>query len=136
MTTTDHDSSLHDLLQRFTTLLDGAPAGAGEVVESARTAVAALLTRIDELESELAVLRADGARVAALEQQVTQAEQLVGTERELRLEADNLRHRNDELLAILDSVYRSTSWKVTQPMRRAVDLARHTAIDAVRQFRR
>ena len=69
------------------------------------------------------------------ERELTHAEQLVGTERELHLEVERLAARNDELLVLLDRIYRSASWKVTEPMRKAVGVARSTAVDAVRQFR-
>ena len=97
--------------------------------------MSALLGHVDRLEADLAALRLQQERLSDVERQLADAEQLVGSERELRLEIDSLQLRNDDLLALLDRLYRSTSWKVTQPIRKAAEMARETAVDAVRQFR-
>jgi uncharacterized coiled-coil DUF342 family protein len=127
--------SLHDALQRFVETADTTPPDAEAVVQSARKAVSELLAHVDALESDLARLRLQQERLGVAERQLADAEQLVGSERELRLEIESLRSRNDELSAVLDKLYRSTSWKVTQPIRKAAEMARETAVDAVRQFR-
>lgn len=134
MTNQDQQTSLHDLLQQFLVAADTAGAGS-PVVDEARAAITALLAHIDELDAAAARMSAQAATATAAERLLTSAEQLVGTERELRLETERLTARNDELLALLDGIYRSASWKVTEPMRKAVGVARTTAIDAVRQFR-
>jgi hypothetical protein len=134
MTLHDQSASLHDTLQQFLTAADAAGADSPAVAE-ARSAVAALLARIDELDTTAAGLTAQIVALRDAEHQLTRAEQLVGTERELRLEVERLNARNDELLTLLDRIYRSASWKVTEPMRKAVGVARTTAVDAVRQFR-
>lgn len=134
MTLHDSSTSLHDTLQQFLAAADAAGADAPAVAEG-RAAVAALLARIDELDTTAAELRAQVVALRDTERQLTKAEQLVGTERELHLEVERLAARNDELLVLLDRIYRSASWKVTEPMRKAVGVARSTAVDAVRQFR-
>lgn len=134
MTLHDSSTSLHDTLQQFLTAADAAGADAPAMAEG-RAAVAALLARIDELDTTAAELRAQVVALRDTERQLTKAEQLVGTERELHLEVERLAARNDELLVLLDRIYRSASWKVTEPMRKAVGVARSTAVDAVRQFR-
>ncbi len=134
MTNQDQQASLHDLLQQFLVAADAVGDGS-PVVDEARAAITALLAHVDELDAAAAGLRAKAATASAAERLLTSAEQLVGTERELRLETERLTARNDELLAVLDGIYRSASWKVTEPMRKAVGVARTTAIDAVRQFR-
>ena len=134
MTLHDSSTTLHDTLQQFLTAADAAGADAPAVAEG-RAAVAALLARIDELDVTAAELRAQVVALRDAERQLTKAEQLVGTERELHLEVERLTARNDELLVLLDRIYRSASWKVTEPMRKAVGVARTTAVDAVRQFR-
>ncbi len=134
MTLHDSSTTLHDTLQQFLTAADAAGADAPAVAEG-RAAVAALLARIDELDVTAAELRAQVVALRDAERQLTKAEQLVGTERELHLEVERLAARNDELLVLLDRIYRSASWKVTEPMRKAVGVARTTAVDAVRQFR-
>lgn len=134
MTLHDSSTSLHDALQQFLTAADAAGADAPAVAEG-RAAVAALLARIEALDTQSSALTAQVVALRDTEHQLTQAEQLVGTERELRLEVERLNARNDELLTLLDRIYRSASWKVTEPMRKAVGVARTTAVDAVRQFR-
>ena len=131
----NHQSSLHDVLQQFVAAVDATPSDAELVASHARQAVSALLAHVESLEAELATLRGEHERLVAAERQLTDAEQLVGVERELTLEIANLRRRNDELTGLLDSIYRSASWKVTTPIRKAAAMARETAVDAVRQFR-
>jgi hypothetical protein len=128
-------SSLHEVLQQFVAAVDATPADTELVAQHARRAVSALLAHVESLEAELAGLRVEQQRLVEAERQLTDAEQLVGVERELTLELENLRRRNDELTLLLDRVYRSASWKVTSPIRKAAEMARETAVDAVRQFR-
>lgn len=134
MTLHDQPASLHDSLQQFLDAADAAGTDAPALAE-ARAAVAALLARTETLAADVGELRAQVAALRDTERQLTRAEQLVGTERELQLEVERLTARNDELLTLLDRIYRSASWKVTEPMRKAVGVARSTAVDAVRQFR-
>lgn len=134
MTLHQEQPSLHDILQQFVTAADDAPHDA-PAVKPARDAVAALLAHIDQLDATCTMLRGQLTMLHDTERQLANAEQLVGTERELQLEVDRLTSRNGELLTLLDSIYRSASWKVTEPMRKAVGVARSTAVDAVRQFR-
>jgi hypothetical protein len=129
------ESSLHDVLQQFVAAVDATPSDGELVAQQARRAVGALLAHVESLEAELATLGVEQQRLVAAERQLTDAEQLVGVERELTLEIDNLRRRNEELTGLLDRVYRSASWKVTSPIRKAAAMARETAVDAVREFR-
>lgn len=126
-------TTLNDSLTAFVAAADEHPHA--PAVQEARDAIAALLARVGELEREASIDKARVAQVAALERRLADAEQLVGSERETELELASVRARNEELLAILDRMYRSTSWKVTEPMRRAVEMARNTAVDTLRQWR-
>lgn len=134
MTVHEQQAPLHDTLRQFLTAADNAGADAPAVAE-ARAAVSALLAQVEHLDTTAAELRAKIVALRDTERELTHAEQLVGTERELHLEVERLAARNDELLVLLDRIYRSASWKVTEPMRKAVGVARSTAVDAVRQFR-
>ena len=132
MTTHQPTPSMHDMLQAF---LDVAGQDESPATLAGREAIVAMLAFIEAQEVELAALRRQVAELHDVERQLVNAEQLVGTERELHLEVERLAARNDELLTLLDRVYRSTSWRVTKPLRSAVELARHTAVDALRQYR-
>lgn len=104
-------------------------------VSAARLAVATLLSELDIARRQLAAATAEVLALRAAQQRLLDLEQQNSTMNEAQLELVTVRQRNQELLNILDQMYRSTSWKVTKPMRKLVDVARSTAVDAVRQVR-
>lgn len=134
MTTQHGQAGLHAVLQQF---VDAADAEAATpAVDAARAAIAGLLARADEQERQLADLRITADQARQIAQQLADAEQLVGHERELQAEIVALQQRNDELTHLIELVHGSVSWKVTEPIRKVGAMARTTAVDAVRKLRK
>jgi hypothetical protein len=104
--------------------------------------VPALLDVVDGLLIEranqrraMARLVADLAHLREVQAQLLDAEQRVATTRSLELQLAEANARIDGLLAHLDAIHRSASWRMTEPVRRAGTSARHLAVQTVRRVR-
>jgi hypothetical protein len=97
---------------------------------------AASARRIAELEAEVHNLRSVGRRLV-------EAEQTAASSREIEAALTDARARIAELHGMIDTILRSTSWKVTEPVRKATGVARtvgsrialDTLRDTVRRYR-
>jgi SAM-dependent methyltransferase len=110
----------------------GLMAGMHELLEHQ----AASARRIAELEAEVAHLHDVGRRLV-------DAEQTAASARELEAALADARARITELHGMIDTILRSTSWKVTEPVRKASGVAKNvgsrialdTLRDTVRRYR-
>lgn len=110
----------------------GLTAGMHELLSEQSTSA----RRILELEARLADLE-------LVQQRLVEAEQAAGRARELEAALVDSRARVEELHGMIDTILRSTSWRVTEPVRRASGVARSmsnklaldTLRDTVRKYR-
>lgn len=110
----------------------GLTAGMHELLAEQGTAA----RRILELEARL-------EQLGLVQQRLVEAEQAAGRARELEAALVDSRNRVEELHGMIDTILRSTSWRVTEPVRRASGVARSmgnklaldTVRDTVRKYR-
>lgn len=107
----------------------------GDTDSGATPADAAAADTVRRLEAEVQRLLVENRQLRLARDRLVELEAESVSLNERAMECDIERARNAELLRILDAMYRSSSWRVTQPMRKAVDFVRTTAVDAVRQVR-
>jgi SAM-dependent methyltransferase len=92
---------------------------------------------------QVAELQSTLHQLGHVQQRLVEAEQAAGRARELEAALIDSRARVDELHGMIDTILRSTSWRVTEPVRRASGVARgmankmalDTLRDTVRKYR-
>lgn len=116
---------------------------APEVPRSLTAGMHELLTEHDAASRRLAEAHAVAHQLRDVQQRLVEAEQIAGRARELEAALIDSRARIAELHGMIDTILRSTSWRMTEPVRRASGVARSmtnkfaldTVRDTVRKYR-